>query len=69
MLCEKSLLAMLKNGVWVSGVGGTRGSFTFIGLFRMVMSSRSCSVSESLCRVRVGTSTSWSCTSGMGSDT
>ena len=58
MLCEKSLLAMLKNGVCMSGVAGARGSFMFIGLFRMVMSSGSCSGSESLCRVRVGTSTS-----------
>ncbi len=58
MLCEKSLLAILKNGVCVSGVDGTRGSLMFIGLFRMVISSGSCSVSESLCRVRVGTSTS-----------
>ena len=58
MLCERSLFAMLKNGVWVSGVGGARGSLMFTGLFRMVMSSGSCSVSESLCRVQVGTSTS-----------
>ncbi len=48
MLCEKSLLVMLKNGVCVSGVGGARGSFTFIGLFQIVISSGSCSVSELL---------------------
>ncbi len=51
MLCEKSLLAMLKNGVCVSGVDGARGSFIFIGLFRMVVFSGSCSVSELLWRV------------------
>ena len=48
MLCEKSLLAILKNGVCVSGVNGARGSFMFTGLFQIVVSSGSCSVSESL---------------------
>ena len=51
ILRERSLLAMLKNGVCVSGVAGARGSFIFIGLFRIVMSSGSCSVSESLWRM------------------
>ncbi len=48
MLCERLLLAILKNGICMSGVIGARGSFMFIGLFRMVMSSGSCSVSDSL---------------------
>src|SRR6266478_6515484 len=48
IVCERSLLAILKNGVWVSGVDGARGSLTFTGLFRIATFKGSCSVSESL---------------------
>ena len=49
ILCDRSLLAIAKNGVCASGVLGVRGSFMTAGLFRMVMSSGSCSVSDLLC--------------------
>ncbi len=58
MLCDRLLLAIAKNGVCTFGVVGARGSFMFIGLFRMVRSSGSCSVSDSLCCIREGNSTS-----------
>ena len=58
MLCDRLLLAIAKNGVCTIGVVGARGSFTFIGLFQMARSSVSCSVSDSLCCVWVGTLTS-----------
>ncbi len=54
MLCDRLLLAMAKNGF---SVVGARGSFMVIGLFQMVKSSGSCSVSDSLCCVWMGTST------------
>ncbi len=57
ILCDRSLFAMAKNGIYVIGVVSVRGSFMVIGLFRMVISRGSCSVSDSLCCVRVGTST------------
>ncbi len=56
MLCDRLLLAIAKNGFCTIGVVGTRGSFMVIGLFRMVKSSGSGSVSDSLCCIWVGTS-------------
>ncbi len=58
MLCDRSLFAIAKNGVCVVGVIGARGSFISVGLFQMAKSKGSGSVSDSLCCVRVGTSTS-----------
>ncbi len=56
MLCDRSLFAIAKNGFCVIGVVGASGSFMMAGLFRMVTSRGSCSVSDSLCCVQVGTS-------------
>ncbi len=58
ILCDRLLFAIVKNGFCVTGVVGASGSFMITGLFRMVISRGSCSVSDSLCCVRVGTSTS-----------
>ena len=58
MLCDRSLFAMAKNGVCVVGVIGTSGSFSVMGLLWMVTSRGSCSGSDSLLCVHVGTSTS-----------
>src|SRR6266446_8496315 len=51
MLCEKSLFAIAKNGVEVAGVTDAEGSFSVVGLLRMVMSRGSGSVSDSLFHV------------------
>ncbi len=48
ILCDRLLFAIAKNGVCVTGVVGARGSFTIAGLFRMVISRGSCSISDSL---------------------
>ena len=58
MLCDRSLFVTAKNGFCVIGVVGASGSFMIAGLFRMVISRGSCSVSDSLCCVRVWTLTS-----------
>ncbi len=58
MLCDRLLLAIAKNGVCSTGVVNARGSFMVMGLFWMVRSSGSCSMSDSLCCVQVGISTS-----------
>ncbi len=58
MLCVRSLFAIAKNGFCVIGVAGASGSFMMAGLFRIVISRGSCSVSDSLCCVQMGTSTS-----------
>src|SRR6266436_5793044 len=44
MLCDRLLLVIVKNGVCATGVVRARGSFMFMGLFRMVRSNGSCSV-------------------------
>ncbi len=48
MLCERSLFAMAKNGVYVVGVVGARGSFSIAGLWWIVTSRVSGSGSDSL---------------------
>ena len=58
MLCDRLLFEMAKNGVCITGVVGASGSFVMAGLFRMVISRESCSVSDLLCCVQLGTSTS-----------
>ncbi len=58
ILCERSLFVMAKNGVCVMGVVGARGSFSVAGLLRIVISRGSCSGSDLLLHVCVGTSTS-----------
>ncbi len=58
MLCVRLLFAIVKNGFCMTGVVGASGSFMMAGLFRIVMSRGSCSISDSLCCNRVGTSTS-----------
>ncbi len=58
ILCDRLLLAIAKNGVCTTGVTGARGSFMFMGVFLMVRSSRSCSISDLLCCIWVWTSTS-----------
>src|SRR6266403_1905882 len=54
ILCERSLFAIAKNGVIVTGVVGARGSFNIVGLLWMVISRGSGSVSDSLLRAQVG---------------
>ncbi len=68
MLCDRSLFEIAKNGLCLMGVAGARGSFSRVGLLRIVISRGSCSDSDLLLRVHVGTSMLWSCISGMGSD-
>ncbi len=58
MLCDRSLFAIAKNGFCVVRVVGASGSLMMAGLFQIVTSRGSCSVSDSLCCARVGTSTS-----------
>ncbi len=58
ILCDKSLFEIAKNGVCMTGVTGARGSFSIAGLLQMVMSRGSCSGSDLLLRMQVGTSTS-----------
>ena len=58
ILCDRLLFEMAKNGVCVVGVVGASGSFMIAGLFRIAMFRESCSVSDSLWCVRLGTSTS-----------
>ncbi len=58
ILCDRLLFAIVKNGFCVIGVIGVSGSFMMAGLFQIVMSRGSCSMSDSLCCVQVGTSTS-----------
>ncbi len=36
MLCDRSLLVIVKNGVCTTGVTGARGSFMFMGVFLIV---------------------------------
>ena len=68
MLCDRSLFVIAKNGVCVVGVTGARGSFSIVGLLWMLMSRGSCSGSDSLLHVCIGTLTLWSCISGTGSN-
>ncbi len=58
ILCDRSFFAIAKNGVCVTGVVGVRGSFSIVGLLRIVISRGSCSGSDSLFHAQVGTSTS-----------
>ncbi len=58
MLCDRLLFEIAKNGVCVTGVVGVRGSFIIAGVFRIAISRESCSVSDSLCCVQLGTLTS-----------
>ncbi len=58
MLCDRSLFAIAKNGVCVVGVIGARGSFSTAGLLWMVVLRGSCSDSDSLWFVWLGTSMS-----------
>ena len=48
---------MVKNGVGVTGVSGVRGSFSIAGLLWMVVLRGSCSGSDSLLHVHMGTLT------------
>ena len=57
-ICDKSFFATVKNGVGVMGVSGARGSFSIAGLLQMAVSRRSCSGSDLLFHVHVGTSMS-----------
>ena len=46
--CERSLFAIVKNGVREVGVSGASGSFSNAGLLQIVMSRGSFSVSDLL---------------------
>ena len=53
--CDRSFFAMAKNGVGVIGVSSASSSFSSAGLLQMVMSRGSCSGSDSLLCMCVGT--------------
>ncbi len=57
-ICDKLFFVIAKNGVGVIGVSGVRGSFSMAGLLRIAVSRGSCSGSDSLLHVCVGTLTS-----------